>query len=819
MKSRLFRDKKFTNRIKYTAMFKNYFKASLRKLARNKIFSFVNVFGLAAGLALFGIICLFIKYENSFDKFHPNANRLFRLNTTIKYEGTTPSTLALSSAKIGTFLLNNFSEFESYTRVVAGAEDILLKYRNQEMVFPKSISADSNFFSVFNFRFVYGDRATALSNPDGIVITEKIATTVFNKENPVGKILSQVLKTAEGKDTTVSSIITGVVEVPETSHLQFDAVFPVGNYFASPYFDWHSLAATTYVVAKSSSINIAAIEKNIPSNLRKVMQGSQSVELHLQPLLSVHLNSGTIANETLNYKKFDKKYIAILWIVAAFVLFIAVVNFTNLSVALSTTRTKEIAVRKTSGAGKWNIITQSLGESMMYAFVAFVFAFFLMTVILPGVSDFTQHKLRIIDLLTPASVTIAVGLTLLLGLLGGFYPALIISGVNPIQAFKSKIKFKGSGSKKNVVETLVVGQFAIAVALIICTVLVVFQLNFLRKVDMGFDKAQVITVPTDYMDANRYAFLKQELLKVNGVAAITQSSKLMGQGFNQNGAAFTDTVGKLGFMAMQCLSVRENFCSFYKMKIITGQYFSANAEVNQNEYIINEALAKKIGWANPVGQTFNFSWASPGKIVGVVKDFNSQSLHKKIEPAAIGVAGGVGGVLSIKIAAKDIAVTLASVEKIWKKSIPDKSFNYKFLDESIDALYASERKLSYALGIMSVLIIIIASLGLFALSVFIAQQRIREIGIRKVLGATVLNITAILSKDFLKLIVIAIVIASPIAWWFINNWLQDFAYKINIGWQVFAFTGLAAIVIAMFTISFQAIKAALANPVKSLRTE
>ena len=616
-------------------MLKMYFKTVFRKLSRNKIFTFVNVFGLAAGLSLFAVIFLFISHEKSFDTFHTNADRIFRLNTTIKYEGTTPSTLSLSSAKMGPFLQDNFPEVESYTRVVGWDNDMLMNNGNKEIEIHKAIGTDPNFFSILKFKFLYGNGNTALSKPDAVVINSKIASAVFNIENPVGKILTQRTKTAQGNDTVISSIITGVVEVPENSHLQFDAVFPAGNYFTNPYLDWHSLVSTTYLQAKSSSIDIAAAEKNIPAKLSAVMQGSQFVELHLQPLLSVHLHSGAIENETNNFKKFDEKYISILWIVAAFVLLIAVVNFTNLSVALSTTRTKEIAIRKTAGAGKWSIIRQSLGESLMYAFTAFILAYFITAVLLPIVSDFTGHHLVISGLFTPVSIATGIGLAFLLALLGGFYPALIISAVNPVKALKSKSNLTGAGNKKNIIQTLVAGQFTAAIILVICTVLVVSQLKFLGRMDMGFNKARVITVPLDYQHGDKYAFLKQELLKVNGVAEVTESSKLMGQGFNQNGAAFTDAEGRQGFMAMQCLSAQENFCSFYKMKILAGRDFSANAGANENEYIINEALAKKIGWADPVGQTFYFSWNNPGKIVGVVKDFNSESLHKKIEPVAI----------------------------------------------------------------------------------------------------------------------------------------------------------------------------------------
>jgi len=802
-------------------MWKNYIKVAFKNLNRFRFVSIINLIGLTIGFIVCGMIYLFVQSELQYDQFHSNADRLYRLTTEFRYPGTTPRILALSAPTMGPHIQRQFAEVETFTRLVLYEENTIYKYNNKEVIIKKPFAADTSFFQVFDFQLISGDKKTALQDPASVILTKKIADQLFKNENPLGKIITQTSAIGADRDTTISYIITGIMEdAPQQSHLQIDALFNISNSVPTgkDAQEWHGVYTLTYFLLQHPIQNITSFEAKIAESLKPVMNGSDNIKLHVQPLADVHLRSRDVTEDLNNFQKFDHRYIYIFSVIALIVLAIAGVNFTNLSSVIAHKRAKEIGIRKTMGASKTSIITQFLGESVLLTLLAATISVLAIDWLMPYLQNFTGRVITVPVFNNIKFLSGMLGVAILLGILAGLYPAFYMSSFQPIEALK-KLKI-GKSPKRLVINSLVVVQFVTATVLIIGTLVIIQQLYFLRNQDKGFETSQVITMDLGYGNWGKYEALKNEWLGTAGVQDVTASRSMLGSEAVQTGITFKDSEGVRQDIAIPILLTDDNYVSFYDMKLISGRHFSKNAAKNGNEYIINETLAKQIGWKDPIGQPIQLAWAeAPGTVVGVVKDFNFNSLHHKITPLCIWASFGNNKEVSVKVNTGNLSTTLSSLENIWKQHIQDRPFTYQFLDEHFAALYESETRIGRLMSIAAAFAVFIACIGLFGIAAFMTEQRTKEIGIRKVLGASVTSIVELLSKEFIILVFIAILIATPIAWWAMRQWLEGFAYRIDIQWWLFVGAGLIAIVIAVATVSFQAIRAAVANPVESLKNE
>jgi putative ABC transport system permease protein len=801
-------------------MFKNYFKTAWRNLWKNKVYSSINIFGLTIGIAAFIIIMLFVSYEKRFDSFQ--TKNIYRLNEVQKFEGMVSSQkVALSMFPMGPTMQKEFPEIKNFTRINWNT-NVQMRYGDKNIYLPQVFNVDSTFLQIFNFKLLKGNRATALQKPNSAIITEATAQKLFGSENPVGKTITHY-----GGDTS-SYMVTGVLEnVPQNSQLQFDALFSFSTiYSKNPKLidNWGGNWLDTYFELTPNA-NTSSMEKRFPAYLKKYMANNdnwKNYELFLVPFKKVHAYTTDIGLDYLNYQKFDYKYTNLFFIIALVVLLIACINFMNLSTARSAERAKEVGVRKSIGAYRWQLGLQFISESVILTLIALVIAVALVGLSLPYVNNLSQR-----DLQFPLFSNMALFLSLFLGavmigILAGLYPAAYLSSFQPVKVLKGSIQTgKNKSTLRNI---LVVTQFASAIFLMIATVFAVKQLRFMQKKDPGYNREQVVTIPLDGITFRKFDVLKQDLLSNTLISGVTGAQDVLGSHLDQSGVQFIGD-GPLRQLTSTRLIVDHDYLNLFKISILLGNNFSGDPSENGKEYIINEALAKELLKDNPkkpmswlLGKNFGFD--SSGKIVGIAKDFNFNSLHYKIETMFMYSQKDWGfGNLSVKINGSRTRDAIAFIQSVWKKNFPDHPFEYQFLDDHFNDVYRADSQVSTIIGILAALAIIISCLGLFGLASYSAERRIREVGIRKVLGASVNNIVSMLSKDFLKYVLIAALIALPLAWFSVHKWLEDYAYRVKISWWIFLASLVVAIVIAFITICFQAIKAAIANPVKSLRTE
>ena len=799
-------------------MFRNYFKTALRNLLKNKTFSAINIVGLAIGMSVCIIIMLFVSYERSFDELH--TKNIYRLNEVQKFPGMVASQkVALSMFPMGPTLNKEFPEIKNFTRIHwTGKYEMTAG--EKRIFFSESYFVDSTFLQLFDFKLLEGNRATALQKPNSAILTQASAQKLFGKQDPIGKTITHY-----GGDTT-SFVVTGVLQnVPQNSQLQFDALYSFSSIYQPWMFDnWGGNWLDTYFELAPNT-NVAALEKKFPGYLKKYLAEEDRwkfYELFLLPLTDVHANATDIGLDYLNYQKFDKNYTNIFFGIAIVVLLIACINFMNLSTARSAERAREVGIRKSVGAYRWQLSTQFISESVILALIALLLAIGLVELALPWVNQLSQRELTF-PLLTSAPLFISVvGGTILIGILSGLYPAGYLSSFQPVKVLKGSIQTgKNKGALRNV---LVVAQFSSAIFLMIATIFAVKQLNFMQNRDPGFNRDQVVTIPLDGVTSRKFDVIKQDLLKSTLVTAVSGSQDVLGSHLDQSGIEFRGDGPKRELTSTR-LIVDHDYLTLFKIPIVLGRNFSADPQEQGKEYIINEALAKELLKDDPkkpmsflLGKTFGFD--SLGTIIGIAKDFNFNSLHYKIETMFMFNQKDWGlSNISVKINGSKAKDALAFIQSVWQRNCPDTPFEYQFLDDHFADVYRADSQVSSIVGVLAVLAIIISCLGLFGLASYSAERRLKEVGIRKVLGASVQNIVAMLSKDFLKYVLIAAIIAWPLAWFSVYKWLQDYAYRIDISWWIFVAAVFLAMVIAFVTISFQAIRSAVANPVKSLRTE
>jgi putative ABC transport system permease protein len=806
-------------------MFRNYLKIALRNLRKYKAISFINLFGLTVGLTSCLLILAYIINEVSYDKQHPYAGRTYRISRSFhSNEGVVSLHLGAIAPAFAPYLKTAFPEIEKMTRLLSNGTTSFV-YDEKRFYENKVFFADENFADVFKVNVLKGNPKTALEQPFSIMITEDVAKKYFGNEDPMGKLVKL--------DNNMPCKVAGVYKaMPSNMHLHPDVLISFSTLKDSTIYGEERLRTSfgnnsffTYIVLPEN-YDYKKLEARMPAFLDKYYHfpgeppgfaGSKTTHLYLWPLTDIHLRSHLDDEVEENG---DIKRVYIFSIVALFILLIACINYMNLSTARSVLRAKEIGIRKAIGAERKEIILQFLSESVLLSYVAIILALFLTALLLPWLNSFSGSDLSI-QLLLRWEVLLPVLLApSVVGILSGIYPALFMSAFEPVRVLKGLFKVGGNLSLR---KALVVVQFAVSIVLIICTAVVFKQLRYMQEKSLGFEKDQVITMFNTAAFGNSFESFRQELLQHPGIKEVGRSSRIpSGRLLDAMGVAVPagDSMKPLQ-LDVKYLSVDYNFIPTFGFQLVAGRNFSSAFATDSSHFVINEAAASAIGFRSPqdaINKPIQYG-SRKGNIIGVIKDFHFESLHQKIPSLLMAVIPNQYGRISVKLAGGNLPASLEVVERTWKKFLPEVPYDYSFLDESFARLYESEQRQKTIFTTFAGIAIFIACLGLFGLSAFTISQRIKEIGIRKVLGAEVSSIVGLLSKDFLKLVVLAALLAFPIAWYAMHKWLNDFAYRIVIPWWIFLVAAFMACVIAFFTISFQAIKAATANPVKSLRTE
>lgn len=805
-------------------MFRNYLKVAFRHLLRHKEYSFINILGLTAGITCCILIFLFVQSEFSYDKFHSKSARIYRSWVREKYVNqddiidiTTPLPLARA-------LQSSFPEVESTSRVFS--LNSLAKI--DKNAFPENITmVDSGFFTMFDFQLLQGNRMNPFPNSNSIILTESTAKKYFGNLSPIGRNIE-----FEFPGDTIVFTVSGIAAAaPEESSIRFNALISSANeqnlFSERARNSWFNVIPETYVLLKKEA-SAEQLTKKFPPMVKQYLGESYKEGMYLvnlQPITQIHLdNSLPQGLQPVS----DPKYSYILLSIGLLILLVACINFITLSVGRSASRAREVGVRKVMGAGKAQLLGQFWGEALLLTLLSIVMALLVSFVLLQPFNHLINRQLSIhFDI---PFIGMCLLLVVIIGLIAGLYPGLVLSHFKPVEVLKGKLKI---ASEKGLLRKgLVTGQFVASIAMMVCTLIIGQQLNYLQNRDLGYHKEQIIVVETNKPRvkgtelANLY---RNELLKQPQFIGATVS--LMS--FSQTpwiGVGYTDD--KAIYRDFQFNAVDPYFVKTMGMKIIRGRDFSANdASDNTSSMLVNEALVKQFGLKNPIGQKL------PGKIdqtiIGVVEDFNYESLHTTVKPLAmvikpdsffrrienVSYTAPAQPRISIRLKAGNMAAAINTAKQTWKSVAGEQAFDYRFLDEDVAAQYRQEQRIATVVKLASGLSILISCIGLFGLATLTVVKRTKEIGIRKVLGASVGSIISLLSKDFLQLVLVAIIIASPAAWYLMNQWLQSFAYRTDVGWVPFVIAGLSVCAVALITMSFQTIKAAIANPVKSLRTE
>jgi putative ABC transport system permease protein len=811
-------------------MIKNYLKIAWRNLLRNKTFSFINIFGLAVGLSCFIMIALYVLDELSYDRFNDNAGRIYRIDSDIRFGGGEMHA-ALSSDMTGQVLKKDYPQVEQYTRIYNSNGYKLIKKGTSFIKETNVANVDSTFFEVFTFPAIAGDTRTALDQPNTVVVTQSAAKKYFGTTDVIGKTIE--ISDNKSKFYKITAVIA---DMPKNGHFNFDFLFSMKNVdYKWGQFTSHNFH-TYLLLTKGTDYKV--FEKNFDQYINRYVlpfvqqfvkitsmdefrKAGNKLEYTLTPLTKIHLYSDFQYELAPNG---NIQYVYIFGAVALFILLIACVNFMNLTTARSANRAKEVGIRKVLGTERKELMLQFLCESILMVFLSLIIAVGISWIALPIFNEIANKSIHISDLFSPTLLLFLIALPILVGLIAGSYPAFFLSGFKPVEVLKGKLKM---GSKNGGLRSvLVVFQFSTSIFLIIGTIVIYRQLHFIQTKDIGFNKDQVLIVNDSYgLGANNVYVFKDDIAKMSGVQTSTVSSYLPVDNSSRSDMSFfTDPVMDVkNGLDMQYWMVDPDYIRTMGMKIVKGRSFSKEFLSDSNAIIINETTEKILARIDPINTKLyvadNNNKLLPYNIIGVVKNFNYESLHQKVGPLSMMLGKGGGGYVAFKVSPSNVAGIISRMEEKWKALAPGMPFSYRFLDDSFNEMYNAEQRVGKIALIFSILAIAIACLGLFGLATFIAEQRTKEIGIRKVLGASVTGIVRLLSKDFVRLVVISFVFAAPLGWYFMNKWLQDYVERISISWWIFVLAAGLAIFIALATVSLQAIKTALMNPAKSLRTE
>ena len=806
-------------------MFKNYLKTAIRNLLRYKGFAIINISSLTIGIIGCLVIGLFVWDEWQYDKGIAGGENVYRVYEQRK-DNDNITYAAISAPAFATFLKRTYPEVDTTTRILMSIDKFLMEVGEKRNYEEKGWFVESSFFQVFPLKFSKGDPATALIEPKTIVLTEELAKRYFNNEDPINKSIYI------DKDTvTVKGVLA---KLPDHFHLDFHYLVSLQTSGIPKErmerWTWHQFY--TYVKLKPGT-NVQQLQDKFQAHMKKeifptLTQAGSTFLPFFQPLKDIHLKSADFIYD--NAVRGNQTYVKALTIIALFVLVIACFNFVNLATARSFRRAKEIGVRKVIGAERKQLIIQFIGETILLSVFSMLLAIVGTFLIVPLLNQFTGKSIQFNPFANPILGLIILAAGILIGMVAGIYPALVLSGFQPIKVLKN-MKLIGSGGGAWLRQALVVIQFSLSVLLIVSTTIVYRQTQFLNNTDIGFNKEQVVYFQLrGDLEKNLEAF-KSELKRSPDIVSITSGYGLPGDLYAGDGVKTTGADGEKDRSANVFIGDHD-YAKTLGLRFIAGRDFSKDMATDENEaFLINETAVKEWGFGTPekaIGQKISWDKWSPkdtldkvkrGQVIGVVEDFHYKSLHEKVTASVIQIYPQVVFAVAVKLKTADIKNTIAYINNVWGKFVPEFPLDYKFMDETYATMYKAEAKLSDLLWIFTIMAIVVGCMGLFGLAAFSAEQRTKELGIRKVLGANAFDIVGLLSKNFLVLVMIASLIAFPIAWWAMNSWLKDFPYRVNISWWVFGIAIIAELAIALLTVSFQAIKAALANPVKSLRTE
>ncbi|GAB3643467.1 ABC transporter permease [Spirosoma arcticum] len=813
-------------------MLRNYLKIAWRNLRKQRGLSFINISGLAVGLACCLLITLYVLDELSYDRYNVKADRIYRIHTDVKFGGN-DSQSAVTADPVGPTLKQDYPQVEQFVRLHQRGTWLVKRAGSTSSLREENITfADSTLFDVFTLPLVAGDPKRALTSPNTVVISESAAKRHFGNQDPMGQTLTF--------DNNQNYKVTGVMrDMPANSHFRSD-FFPAMLSDGYRWGQWLSNNHHTYIVLRAGT-DYRQFEKNFDAVIEKYVgpqalqfigitlaqfrQAGNRFRFSLMPLTDIHLHS----KETIQLApNGDIQYVYIFSAVALFILLIAGINFMNLATARSANRAKEVGVRKVLGSERPQLIGQFMTESVLMTVLAMVLALLLVAVSIPFFNDLAAKQLSIQGLLSPYWLPLLVLLPIVVGLLAGVYPAFFLSSFKPITVLKGKVNvsFKGAGLRSG----LVVFQFMMSMVLIVGTIVVYRQVTYIQNKNLGFKRDQVLTVNEVYAIGKQAETFKQEVLRLPGVVSGSISGYLPTPSNRSNNSFFPEgKIDQKNAVSMQAWGVDHDYVKTLGMQLVQGRDFSRDFGSDSSGIVLNETAAKLFGGKAIVGKRI-LQFVNPQlkttktyTVIGVVKNFHYESLRQNIGALAL-VLDANSGAASFRLGGTPLSGTnlpalISQIEAKWKQVAPGQPFSYSFLEDSFDAMYRAEQRIGTIALTFAVLAILIACLGLFGLAAFMAEQRTKEIGVRKVLGASVFSIVGLLSKDFLRLVLIAIVVASPLAWYAMSQWLKDFAYKIDIEWWYFALAGALAVGIALLTVSFQSIKAALMDPVKSLRSE
>ncbi len=798
-------------------MLKNYLKIALRNIKDQKGYSFINIVSLAIGLTCCMLILLYIRYEFSYDKYHDNAQHIYRA---VREQQESPVWLNSSEHPLAAALKEDFPEVVKGTRVKRNDEYGVVEYNSKLFNEDGIYFVDQDFLEIFSFPLVSGDRQTALTEPFSVLLTQEMAEKYFGDEEPVGQILK--IKEWYGEKKYGYKINGVLKNIPRNSHFTFDFLLSYNTLYTlksggrDSVETWSYYEPKTYVRLESNA-NPEDLEGKFPVFLRKYKgEDYASSKLHLQPLTDIHLGGNLrFELETNN----DMKNIFLFSAIAFFIMLIACLNYVNLSVARSAKRAVEVGMRKVVGAHKSQLVRQFLGESMVFSLLALMISVLTADLALPVFGSLIDRDLTSSLFLDLDILFVFIGIAFLIGFLSGAYPALIISSFHPIQILKGTLRI---GSKSSVFfrNSLVVVQFVVSIILIVCTFVIHNQLSYIRNRNLGFDKEQIVTVYT--MDRNLEGNpepLKKELMNNPEILGVSASLDLPIT-IRRTTTVEWEEQGENRELGLNYTFVDYDYFSVYGIDVVQGRNFSENFLTDKEQAVVlNETAARNLGWENPVGRRFQTS-GNEWTVIGMVKDFHFHSLHRRIDPLVFLFHEGRGiDYFSIKVSPSDISNTIGLIEEKWKQFSPEFPFQYAFLDERIDRIYKAEQKLGQSFNIFTFIALSIACLGLIGLASFISEQKRKEFSIRKILGADFQSIIVLLAREYMKCIAVAAVIAWPIGYFVMSRWLQNFAYRINLGLWTFVLSAALAMVLALLTVSYQSLKAAFANPADSLRYE
>ncbi|WDF56773.1 ABC transporter permease [Mucilaginibacter sp. KACC 22063] len=795
-------------------MIRNYFKTAWRNLNKHRVFSLINILGLAIGIAAFCILALYVTDELSYDRYNTKADRIFRVVQHGAWNGG-KFDLAPTSAPYAAALKNDYAEVEDAVRI-NGEGNGKIVYGDKQLTVNNMVFADASLFNIFSYQFISGNAASALTKPQSIVLSRTLASSIFGDfKNAYGKTLI-----IDGNQTQVTAVIE---DIPANSHLTFAAIRSFGTHYDEP---WGNSDLSTYVLLKHPD-DYKRIENSSEAFYQKYLKGvfgNMKFRLELQPVTSIHLHSHLSYDTPGNG---NASYVYVFSLIGILVLGIAIINYVNLATARSATRVKEIGLRKVIGSDRKQLMLQFFAESILLNLIAALIAYVIIYASLPYFNNLSGKHLDLWHFGMTQTLILFTAFIIVSGLLSGIYPALFLSGFKTIPALKGQM-----GNQAGTVffrKSLVVFQFVITIVMITGLCVIYSQLKYVINKDLGFNKQQVLTFHIHDQDARaKAATIKAQLMENPAVQAVAVAGNPIGSYDLSSGDFALDLNGKAGpeTKIVQNLVIDQDFIPTMQIKLLQGRNFDLKQLTDKTDAIIvNETLVKEMGWQNAIGRKVRTGVDGKGNvisqtIIGVVKDFNTNSLQHKIAPVVMGMPQQAkdGDNFYVRIAKANILQTLNYIARVYG-GYDNEKIDFQFLDQNFNSQYQSERKQGSLLFIFSALAISIACLGLFGLVTFTAQQRNKEIGIRKVLGASVSNIVNMLSKDLMKLVIIATIIAVPIAWWAMGMWLNNFAYRIHMNAWMFIAASLIALIIAFATISFQSIKAAFANPVKSLRNE